>query len=193
MARKMPFKSCGHPVVQLPGNIMRPALKLKAIPEDFNKRIAPVNLMQSKSKRFTFLFLAGLAVAFVAACSPRIAARGNLPEPETLEKIVVGQSTKGDVTDLLGSPSSIAAFDENVWLYISRRTETIAFLAPEVVDQRVVLVSFDHANRVDILSEYTLEDGKPVIPSDRITPTSGKEITILQQLFGNLGRFSGTE
>ena len=56
-----------------------------------------------------------------------------------------------------------------------------------------ILVSFDAANRVDILSEYDLEDGKPVIPTDRITPTAGKEITVLQQLFGNLGRFSETK
>lgn len=149
--------------------------------------------MHKRTTRLSLLMLAGLAVAFVAACSPRIATRGNSPEPEVLEQIVIGQSTKGDVTDLLGSPSSVAAFDENVWLYISRRTETIAFLAPDVVEQKVILVSFDAANRVDILSEYDLEDGKPVIPTDRITPTAGKEITILQQLFGNLGRFSETK
>jgi len=152
-----------------------------------------VSSMHKRTTRISLLMLAGLAMVVVSACSPRIATRGNAPEPEALEQIVIGESTKGDVTDLLGSPSSVAAFDENVWLYISRRTETIAFLEPDVVEQKVVLISFDAANRVDILSEYDLEDGKPVIPTDRITPTAGKEITILQQLFGNLGRFSETK
>ncbi|MBX2830898.1 MAG: outer membrane protein assembly factor BamE [Rhodospirillales bacterium] len=146
--------------------------------------------MHNKITRIPLILLAGLAVAFVSACSPRIASRGNAPDPEMLEQILIGESTKGDVTDILGSPSTIAAFDENVWLYISKTTETIAFFEPETVEQKVVLISFDAANRVEILSEYDLEDGKPVIPTDRVTPTAGREMTILQQLFGNLGRFS---
>ncbi|NIZ02225.1 outer membrane protein assembly factor BamE [Thalassospira lucentensis] len=146
--------------------------------------------MHNKTLRIPLMMLAGLAVLYVSACSPRVATRGNAPEPEMLEQIKVGESTKGDVTDILGSPSTVAAFDENVWLYISSRKETVAFFAPETVERQIVLVSFDKSNRVDILSQYDLEDGKPVIPSDRVTPTEGREMTILQQLFGNLGRFS---
>lgn len=149
-----------------------------------------MSLMHNKTSRISLMMLAGMAVIFVSACSPRIATRGNAPEPEMLEQISIGESTKGDVTEILGSPSTVAAFDENVWLYISKTTETVAFFEPETVEQKVVLISFDEANRVEILSEYDLEDGKPVIPTDRVTPTAGREITILQQLFGNLGRFS---
>ncbi len=149
-----------------------------------------MSFIHNKITRIPLILLAGLAVAYVSACSPRIASRGNAPEPEMLEQISIGESTKGDVTDILGSPSTVAAFDENVWLYISKTTETVAFFEPETVEQKVVLISFDAANRVEILSEYDLEDGKPVIPTDRVTPTAGREMTILQQLFGNLGRFS---
>ena len=148
--------------------------------------------MDSRLKRFTFFCVAGLTAAYLAACSPQIANRGNLPEPEDLAQIKVGQSTKGDVTDLLGTPSSVATFDPNVWLYISRQVETLAFFKPEVTKQEVVVISFDTANRVDLVKEYHLEDGKRVEPSDRVTPTAGRELTILQQLFGNLGRFSDT-
>ncbi|PKR50703.1 outer membrane protein assembly factor BamE [Thalassospira marina] len=148
--------------------------------------------MHSRIKRFTFLFVAGLTAAYLAACSPQISNRGNLPEPDDLAQIKVGQSTKGDVTDLLGTPSSVATFDPNVWLYISRQVETMAFFEPEVTKQEVIVVSFDAANRVDLMKQYHLEDGKPVEPSDRVTPTAGRELTILQQLFGNLGRFTET-
>ena len=152
-----------------------------------------MSFIHNKITRIPLILLAGLAVAYVSACSPRIASRGNAPEPEMLEQITIGESTKGDVTDILGSPSTVAAFDENVWLYISKTTETVAFFEPETVEQKVVLISFDAGNRVEILSEYDLEDGKPVIPTDRVTPTAGREMTILQQLFGNLGRFSETK
>ncbi|MEQ5774128.1 MULTISPECIES: outer membrane protein assembly factor BamE [unclassified Thalassospira] len=149
--------------------------------------------MHSRIKRFTFIVITGFTAAWLAACSPQIANRGNLPEPEDLDQIKIGQSTKGDVTDLLGTPSSIATFDPNVWLYISRQVETLAFFKPDVTKQEVVVISFDTANRVDLVKQYHLEDGKPVEPTDRVTPTAGRELTILQQLFGNLGRFTDTE
>ena len=37
-----------------------------------------------------------------------------------------------------------------------------------------------------------LEDGRIIELVERKTPTAGNEITFLQQLFGNLGRFEGS-
>ena len=36
--------------------------------------------------------------------------------------------------------------------------------------------------------EYGLEDGNVIAFNTNATPTRGRELTILQQLFGNLGR-----
>ena len=37
---------------------------------------------------------------------------------------------------------------------------------------------------------YTLADSRDIDPVGRITPTEGRDLTLLQQLFGNIGRFS---
>jgi outer membrane protein assembly factor BamE (lipoprotein component of BamABCDE complex) len=37
---------------------------------------------------------------------------------------------------------------------------------------------------------YGMQDGEIVDLQTRVTPTRGKELTILGQLFGNLGRFN---
>ena len=41
------------------------------------------------------------------------------------------------------------------------------------------------------MKNYDLTDGKDVDMVTRITPTAGKELTVLEQIMGNVGRFSG--
>lgn len=133
---------------------------------------------------------APLAVAFlIAACAPIVDSRGNLPEVEDVEKIKVGASTKDEVATVLGSPSSIATFDPNTWYYISKRTETVAFFRPDMLDQKVLTVRFDDAGLVRELVQTDKEAAKDLDMVDRTTPTSGQSFSIFQQLFGNLGRF----
>ena len=134
--------------------------------------------------------LAPLAMAIViAACSPIVDSRGNLPDGEDLEKIKVGASTKDEVATLLGSPSSVATFDPNTWYYISKRTETVAFFRPEMLDQKVLTVRFDEAGLVKEVAQTGKEAAENVDPVPRTTPTSGQSFSIFQQLFGNIGRF----
>ncbi|MGE3969054.1 MAG: outer membrane protein assembly factor BamE [Dongiaceae bacterium] len=135
--------------------------------------------------------IAALGVAAtLAACQPRIDTRGNLPDVDKVVKINPGEDNQDLVADLLGTPSSVGTFDDRTWYYISTRTETIAFFKPDVVDQEVLMVQFDDAGIVSDMKIYGLEDGKVIEPSERVTPTLGREMTVLQQLIGNLGRFN---
>ena len=134
--------------------------------------------------------LAPLAmVLLIAACSPIVDSRGNLPEAEDVDKIRVGASTKDEVATVLGSPSSVATFDPNTWYYISKRTETVAFFRPEVLDQKVLTIRFDEAGLVREVSQSGKEAGEEIEPVDRVTPTSGQSFSFFQQVFGNIGRF----
>lgn len=136
------------------------------------------------------LALAGALAAILTGCQPRIDTRGNLPDADNVLKINPGIDGRDQVANLLGTPSSIATFDDRTWYYISRRTETIAFFEPEVVDQEVLMVKFDEAGIVSDMKIYGLEDSRLIEPVERTTPTLGREMTILQQLIGNLGRFN---
>lgn len=141
--------------------------------------------------KFGFSLVAATALtALLLACAPNIVQRGNLPAPELLTKIQPGAQTRNQVADLLGSPSSVATFGEEVWYYISSQTETVAFYEPEITEQQVVAITFDDAGKVKTIRTYGLEDAQKIEPVARITPTGGRQITILEQLVGNLGRFS---
>lgn len=133
--------------------------------------------------------LAGVACLLLAACGGDVTVRGNMPDPELIAEISPGADTRDDVVDKLGSPSTVSTFMDRRWYYIGHKQEQFAFLEPTILERSVLVVSFDNAGTVDDTLMYTLEDGEIVSPVGRTTPTEGKELTILQQLFGNLGRF----
>jgi len=147
-------------------------------------------MQSSHSSRRLLRHLAIGTALLVAACAPRIATHGNLPDPDRLAEVVPGQIAKGEVAEILGSPSSIAAFDEETWYYISERKETTAFLAPDVTERKVVIVRFDDKGVVSAVETLGLEDGRNVELVERSTPTAGNEMTILEQVLGNMGRFN---
>ena len=136
-----------------------------------------------------FLILA--VMIMLSGCQSRIDVRGNLPNPDLLQDIEVGHITKNEVAELLGTPSSVAPFSSNTWYYISERIETVAFFEPEVLQRRVIVIKFDDKGVARTLNSYGLEDARRIQMVERTTPTSGRELTILKQLFGNLGRFEG--
>jgi outer membrane protein assembly factor BamE (lipoprotein component of BamABCDE complex) len=142
-----------------------------------------------RSRRLLSAGVAGVVAALLlGGCSPTIDTRGNLPDPDNVLKIQPGIDTKDQVAQLLGTPSAVGTFDDATWYYI--RTRTVAFLPPEVEDQEVLAVKFDKQGVVQDLKVYGVEDGQAIMPSERTTPTLGREMTVLQQLIGNLGRFN---
>ncbi len=54
----------------------------------------------------------------------------------------------------------------------------------------MLAVAFDDTGLVSELRQYTLEDGRIIDPVTRKTPTLGRELNIIEQLFGNIGRFN---
>lgn len=138
------------------------------------------------------LAVAALALA-AASCTGRVDTRGNLADPEVVSQITPGESTRGTVEDLLGSPTTVATFNDQTWYYIGRKTEKFAFFQPEVLEQQVVAIHFDAGGVVDDVKIYGPDDAREVELVDRATPTAGKELSVLQQIFGNLGRFNTDE
>lgn len=131
-----------------------------------------------------------ISLALLAACAPTVNVQGFVPDEEQLASVQTGVDSKDAVVSKLGSPSTIAAFDDNTWIYFSKKTETFAFYEPKVIEQHVVAINFDPDGRVAEVKRFTLEDGRLIDPVTRKTPTHGRELGVLEQLFGNIGRFN---
>ena len=140
-----------------------------------------------RAARLSWLFAAGLALA---GCQETIDVRGFVPDDDSLARIQIGLQQKEDVRDLLGTPSTITPFGDETWLYISRRTSSRPFVDTTVLDQQVVAIVFDARGLVADVRKLDFADGKVVNHVARVTPAPGKELTFLEQLVGNVGRFN---
>lgn len=124
-----------------------------------------------------------------AACTPTQAVRGNIVEDYRLSEITPGISTRQNVLTSLGSPTTQAPFDDNIWYYIGQKTEKTGIFDPKVTEEKIVVVAFDEAG---IVQQAQVVDADRInIPRVRDkTPTGGNEISPLQQMMGNLGKFN---
>ena len=131
------------------------------------------------------------AAALLLSCTPIQDNNGNIPLAESMEKIAPGKQTREQVKDTLGSPSAMGTFEEDdVWYYIGKRTKTVAFLKPEVLEHQVIEIRFGADGRVSQVNAIDATQAAKPEPVDRVTPTEGNELTILEQLIGNIGRFT---
>jgi outer membrane protein assembly factor BamE (lipoprotein component of BamABCDE complex) len=122
----------------------------------------------------------------LGGCFTEVYNRGFMVPEGALEQIPMG-ATQEQVLIVLGTPSTVATVNGEVFYYISQRSEQTAFMAPKIVDQRVVAVYFDKNRRVERLADYGLQDGKLFDFVSRTTPTSGKEVTSLTYMFKIFG------
>lgn len=134
--------------------------------------------------------LFALVAAALVGCGPSVDQRGNLPDVEKIAQIQPGTTTRDQVVKILGTPSSTGVFDENSWYYISRKTRQLAFFTPDVLDQQVYVINFDGRGVVASVDHKDLKDSRAIEPVPGATPAPGRELTFLEQIIGNMGRFN---
>jgi outer membrane protein assembly factor BamE (lipoprotein component of BamABCDE complex) len=145
--------------------------------------------MIPKSRFFTVSFALLLALTGCAT----IDNRGHIVEPDQLEPIEVGVTTKEQVAERLGSPSSVSTFGNKTWYYMSETTQTRAFLNPTILKSNITRIEFDDQGRVISLDSITEADKQVIAHVQRSTPTAGHSFGVIEQLFGNIGRFNGKD
>ncbi len=116
--------------------------------------------------------------------------RGNKVDPELLTQLVPGTSTRTDVTSLIGSPTAKASFDDNTWIYIGEITKPVIGGIQMIDDQQVIVLNFDASGVLRTITRKGMKDAEPVTVVSRSTPSPGNDASLIQQLLGNVGRFS---
>jgi outer membrane protein assembly factor BamE (lipoprotein component of BamABCDE complex) len=139
------------------------------------------------------LFGLGLALGLsagigLAGCAPTVNVHGHMPNPDALPEIKVGATSRDQVRALLGSPTSVATFDDKRWYYISRKTETGAYDQTELLEQEIVVIDFDDGGFVKAVDvQNGTENTQDVAMVSRVTPTKGRELGFFEQVLGNFG------
>ena len=71
-------------------------------------------------------------------------------------------------------------------------SSAVAFFSPTVLDQQVFIVDFDDKGVVKDIGHKTLADAEHITPAPGATPSPGRELSFMEQLIGNIGRFGGS-
>jgi len=154
--------------------------------------IITVNKMKIPTSITSWLF-SSLAVFFImTGCESHVDSRGNSPDPKTVKSIQPGVHKRQDVERRLGTPSTTTAFDNEVWYYISGRVKSVAFFKPKLLKRRILTVKFDKNGIVQQIYELDTTKQKEIVFIERETPTKGKELTFIQQVIGNVGKYSNS-
>jgi outer membrane protein assembly factor BamE (lipoprotein component of BamABCDE complex) len=112
--------------------------------------------------------------------------QGYVIDQQQIDLVPVG-SSREQVILALGSPSTTATFDNEVFYYISQtRRRPVAFANARLVDQRILAVYFGEDGRVTNIANYGLQDGKVFDFISRTTPTAGKDQNFIGQLLAGV-------
>lgn len=141
----------------------------------------------ASARRLGMLAAGVVALGLLLGGCEQVYQRGYVVPEGALEQIPVGSSQE-QVLVVLGTPSTVATVSGEAFYYISQRgVKSAAFMPQKVVDQRVIAVYFDRDRRVERLADYGMRDGKIFDFHNRVTPSSGKELSYLTYLFKIIG------
>ncbi|MEF2070920.1 outer membrane protein assembly factor BamE [Consotaella aegiceratis] len=132
------------------------------------------------------------AAVLVSGCQTgEVLNQGYIIDEQTLDLVPVG-SSREQVLLSLGSPSTTATFDNEVFYYFSqKRVRPVAFMRPKIVDQRILAIYFNAEGRVERIANYGIQDGKIFDFISRTTPTGGKDVSFLGQILTDTGSGAG--
>jgi outer membrane protein assembly factor BamE (lipoprotein component of BamABCDE complex) len=114
--------------------------------------------------------------------------RGNRVAPEELGKLVPGTTTEAAARAVLGSPTAQGTFDPNQWYYITETTRPVIGGTHSVLDQGVVVLSFNQAGVLSHIDRLGRHAALPAPIVAGTTPSPGTSAGFFQQLIGNIGR-----
>ena len=132
--------------------------------------------------------LAAVGAAFLlAGCTAIRDHQGHVLDDTLVAAIQPGVDNRESVTGTLGRPTFVGQFDQRDWYYVSRNTRQLAFNMPRPSAQTVLHVRFDDAGNVVSVERTGLELVANIEPTSEETPTLGRERSLFEELFGNIG------
>lgn len=140
------------------------------------------------AKLLTAALVAGTALA---GCARIRDVQGYIVDNELVAAISPGVDNRESVERTLGRPTFVSQWDDDVWYYVSRNVEQLAFMPSEPTAQQVLTIRFDAEGNVSTVDRQRgLEQVVQLDPADETTPVYGRDSSLFEDIFGNIGRVS---
>ena len=132
-----------------------------------------------------FLFL------FTLNCSTnKVSKNHGFKSLETkFEKIVINQTNKNDIIDLIGPPSTKSDFNKNKWFYIERRktNQSLFKLGQKKIEKNnILMVEFNNRGILKNKKIFNLKDMNKIKYLKSLTQKEFKQNNFLYDVFSSL-------
>ena len=132
-----------------------------------------------------FLFL------FTLNCSAnKVSKNHGFKSLETkFEKIVINQTNKNDIIDLIGSPSTKSDFNKNKWFYIERRktSQSLFKLGQKKIEKNnILMVEFNNRGILKNKKIFDMDDMNEIKYIKSLTHKEFKQNNFLYDVFSSL-------
>jgi outer membrane protein assembly factor BamE (lipoprotein component of BamABCDE complex) len=131
-----------------------------------------------------------LFIALVLASCTTIKEQRGAELRDSKTSQITASSTKADVLNLLGSPSTRSSYGSDVWYYIHSDKKRVLIGDDDVYKQQIIAITFDANGVVQNVEQFDQDDAKQFSFSGDRTPTAGNELGVLEQILGNVGKFN---
>lgn len=129
-----------------------------------------------------------IVVALITTgCAERITTHGQIIKTKNVQRIVKGTHNKEDVQYLLGSPSAVGTFNKNTWYYLTEKKVSKPLKDDKIIERRIVTITFDKNGIVKTIDDKTTTNIPQMTFNEKITPTYGQKLGIIDQMIENIG------
>lgn len=128
-----------------------------------------------------------IALMMTSGCTRVRTHQGFLVDELLVGSIQPGIDNKSSVEGTLGRPTFVSQFGPEEWYYVARDMRALAFASPKPVEQTVLHIKFDTAGNVASVERTGLEQVARISPNGDKTPTLGKDRSLIDEIFGNIG------
>lgn len=141
------------------------------------------------SRRGRVVIAVGLSALLLgtSACTRIRTHQGYQVDKLLVDSVQPGIDNRASVEGTLGRPSFASQFGEQDWYYVSRDMRALAFSSPKAVSQTVLRVRFDPVGNVVAVDRMGLEQVAHISPMGDKTPTLGRNRSLFDEIFGNIG------
>lgn len=144
------------------------------------------------SKGLIRITVIALFISFSSACSPIIKNHGYIPIAEDLALLETGVTPKARVEEVIGLPAATNTQYGEDWFYVASQFQQVGPAAPREINREVVVVAFNEEGTLSNIERYSLQDGRVVLLTRRVTETNLGRVSFIEQMFKGLGRIDPT-
>ena len=105
------------------------------------------------------------------------------------EKLTVDQSNKNDILELLGSPSTKSTFDNDLWIYIERKTDNsslIKFGSEKIIVNNVLLLEINNMGLLEKKEFLDLANMQELKFAEQTTENQYKKNTFVYDFLSSM-------